>query len=317
MTGRLLGFARRSTRSHSSVDLSALAAEVLKLLGRTVGKQITLAGDLGESLVVTGDRSHLHQLLMNLCINARDALSEGGVLTVRVRMAEEKDLEVLPFRDHGQYVVVRVEDDGIGMDEETKARLFEPFFTTKREGHGAGLGLATAYEVVDAHGGHIDVRSAVGEGTCFSVLLPVRIGSERQTSRRGPVTPLRQAGSDLSVLLVDDEPVMRRSVARLLRQIGHTVQQVEDGRAAVDYYASADPRPDVIVLDLDMPIMRGDEAFRLLREMDPDVCVVVASGYVDDALKLQLEDEGALAVLHKPFEIQTLQSILARVRPRE
>ncbi len=318
MTRRLLGFARRAHRSHEPVNISALASEVLKLLRRSFDRSIEIHGDVGESLTVTGDRSHLHQLLMNLCINARDAQPEGGVLSVRVRIARPEDLAALPYRDKDEYILVMVEDEGVGMDPDTQARLFEPFFTTKREGHGAGLGLATVYEVVDAHGGQILVDSEVGKGTCFSVYLPMHKQGEVAPSKhaRPGARHLWQAGPPLSILLVDDEDVMRRSAARLLRQIGHEVTQATNGEEALQVYTEMDPKPDIVILDMDMPVLRGDECFRRLRAMDPSVRAVVVSGYVEKDLYGRLFDQGVVAVLDKPFEIGRLQGVLRQIRPR-
>lgn len=321
MTRRLLGFARRAHRSYEPVDVAALASEVLKLLRRSFDRSIEIDGVIDDGLMVTGDRSHLHQLLMNLCINARDALPNGGRLTVEVTLATRDDMAMLPYRDRDAYTLVIVEDDGVGMDTETQSRLFEPFFTTKREGHGAGLGLATVYEVVDAHGGQIIVESEVGSGTRFRIYLPTHLPAENAAV--SPPTPdmkprgLAQSGPTLRILLVDDEDVMRRSSARLLRQIGHHVVQATNGQEALDAYAAAEVKPDVVILDMDMPILRGDECYAKLREMDPDVNAIVVSGYIGKDLYGELYEQGIIAVLDKPFEIAVLQSVLAKIKVRE
>lgn len=320
MTRRLLGFARRAHRSYEPVDVAALASEVLKLLRRSFDRSIEIHGAIDPELLVTGDRSHLHQLLMNLCINARDALVGGGRLTVKVTMATRDDMAMLPYRDREAYTLVVVEDDGVGMDADTQARLFEPFFTTKREGHGAGLGLATVYEVVDAHGGQIIVESEVGSGTRFRIYLPTHLpATDAATPPLTPdMKPLRmgQSGPSLRVLLVDDEDVMRRSSARLLRQIGHEVVQATNGQEALEAYEAADVKPDVVILDMDMPILRGDECYAKLKQMDPSVKAIVVSGYIGKELYGQLYEQGIIAVLDKPFEIAALQDVLAKISVR-
>lgn len=204
------------------------------------------------------------------------------------------------------------------MDEETQSRLFEPFFTTKHEGRGAGLGLATVYDVVDGHGGQILVESEVGKGTRFRVYLP-QSGELAEPLTPSPVETrkLWQQGPPLRVLLVDDEDVMRRSAARLLRQIGHQVTQAVNGEDAVEVYKGFEPRPDVVVLDMDMPILRGDECFEQLKELDPDVRAIIVSGYIDKERYARLLDAGVLAILDKPFEIARLQGVLRQVAPRE
>lgn len=320
MTRRLLGFARRAHRSYEPVDVAALASEVLKLLRRSFDRSIEIHGAIDDELLVTGDRSHLHQLFMNLCINARDALPNGGRLTVQVTTATRDDMAMLPYRDREAYTLVVVEDDGVGMDADTQARLFEPFFTTKREGHGAGLGLATVYEVVDAHGGQIIVESEVGSGTRFRIYLPTHLPATDPSAP--PLTPemkprsMAQSGPSLRVLLVDDEDVMRRSSARLLRQIGHDVVQATNGQEALDAYEQADVKPDVVILDMDMPILRGDECFARLKEMDPDVKAIVVSGYIGKELYGELYEQGIIAILDKPFEIAALQDVLAKITVR-
>ena len=320
MTRRLLGFARRAHRSYEPVDVAALASEVLKLLRRSFDRSIEIHGAIDDELLVTGDRSHLHQLFMNLCINARDALPNGGRLTVQVTTATRDDMAMLPYRDREAYTLVVVEDDGVGMDADTQARLFEPFFTTKREGHGAGLGLATVYEVVDAHGGQIIVESEVGSGTRFRIYLPTHLPATDASAP--PLTPemkprsMAQSGPSLRVLLVDDEDVMRRSSARLLRQIGHDVVQATNGQEALDAYEQADVKPDVVILDMDMPVLRGDECFARLKEMDPDVKAIVVSGYIGKELYGELYEQGIIAILDKPFEIAALQDVLAKITVR-
>lgn len=320
MTRRLLGFARRAHRSYEPVDVAALASEVLKLLRRSFDRSIEIHGAIDDELLVTGDRSHLHQLFMNLCINARDALVGGGRLTVKVTTATSDDMAMLPYRDREAYTLVVVEDDGVGMDADTQARLFEPFFTTKREGHGAGLGLATVYEVVDAHGGQIIVESEVGSGTRFRIYLPTHLPAT--DTNTPPLTPemkpvrMGQSGPSLHILLVDDEDVMRRSSARLLRQIGHEVIQATNGQEALEAYEQADVKPDVVILDMDMPVLRGDECYAKLKEMDPDVKAIVVSGYIGKELYGQLYEQGIIAVLDKPFEIAALQDVLAKIRVR-
>lgn len=319
MTRRLLGFARHTHRQHEMVNLGELGREILLLLRRTIDRSINLQVEVGESLFVCGDRSHLHQLFMNLCINARDAMPDGGELSVRVEPATEEELQRLPYRKSDDYLLVEVRDTGIGMDEETRKRLFEPFFTTKSEEAGAGLGLATVYEVVDAHGGYIDVESSPGQGATFWVYLPrepvdvLNMQSERLRTR-----PMVAPGGrkELRVLLVDDEDVMRRSAKRLLRQLGHEVLEAADGLAGLEVFREADPRPDVVVLDLNMPRLNGEKTLERLRRLDPRVQVIVVSGYLESGVLKNLERLGAHAILDKPFEVETLRACLATVVPR-
>ena len=314
MTRRLLGFARRTRRSHGAVNISTIATEVTKLVRRTFDRSVHISDNVDSDLIVMGDRSHLHQLLMNLCINARDAMPTGGELTIRAALATRSELRRLPLRRRDEYVLITVADTGVGMDEETRKRLFEPFFTTKADEAGAGLGLATAYEVVDAHGGVIDVESRLGKGTTFSIFLPFGKGEADPLETLDSVEPLPNVETErppLRLLLVDDEDVMRRSAARLLRRMGHHVDEADDGLEAIRTYESAKIKPDLVILDLNMPVMGGEEAFRELRRYDPDVQVMVVSGYLEREKERRLRDAGAVAVLDKPFDAKTLRLVLA------
>jgi len=317
LTRRLLGFARRTHRTHGPVDVADLGQEVLKLLARTSDRAISLETEIVPAIHVRGDRSHLHQLLMNLCINARDAMPEGGRLMLKIRQATEEDLVRLPYRDRDAYVLITVEDTGIGMDEETRKRLFEPFFTTKADEAGAGLGLATVYEVVDAHGGYIDVDSAPNQGTTFLVFLPQDSASTVRETADTPAQPgaidVTASRPSMQLLLVDDEDVMRRSASRLLRKLGHVVEEAVDGQDAVERFEAADPKPDVVVLDLNMPRMGGLQALVRMREIEPHVEVIVVSGYLENDVHRQLREAGVRSVLHKPFDLAELRVALASV----
>ncbi|MEM1415659.1 MAG: ATP-binding protein [Myxococcota bacterium] len=318
LTRRLLGFARRTHRSHGPVNASRLVREVHGLLSRTFDRSIEIVADATPGLRVLGDRGQLHQLLMNLAINARDAMPQGGKLTMAIRPATDDDGDVLPYYAHEAYVLMEVTDSGHGMDEETRKRIFEPFFTTKSPEGGAGLGLATVYEVVDTHGGHIDVKSAVGEGSTFRVWLPASEGSGDTADTADSFQPVGsvERGEPLFVMLVDDEAVMRRSAGRLLRQFGHEVVEVMDGLEAIERFALLTPRPDAVVLDVNMPRLGGEEAFARLRTLDPDLPVIFASGYLERELEKRLLDAGAVAVLEKPFEVEVMRALLAGIKPR-
>ena len=286
LTPRLVAFGREGRED--TVDVSALCNEIAQLVRRTFERTVDVHEDIAPGLMLRGDRVGLHQLLMNLCLNARDAMSGRG----RMRVHASADSTGL---------VLSVSDTGAGMDGAC-ARIFEPFFTTKGD-HGAGLGLATVREVVTAHGGTVEVQSAPGRGTTFRVRLPRRLHGARPqptvVQDRRPVAPLaKRAGS---ILIVDDELTVRRAFARALRSAGHSVTLAADGAAAIELFERAAYRPDVVLLDLDMPGLRGDEVQRRLRLFDPSVCVIFVSGHRCPEIEDRVQQEGALAFLGKPL----------------
>jgi len=200
--------------------------------------------------------------------------------------------------------LLSVEDTGVGMDSATRARIFEPFFSTKREGAGFGLGLATAQEVIALHGGQIQIESQEGTGTRFLIFLPLH-----DVPAQNSITGARDAQIQISrglILLVDDEEVVRRSFARLLRQAGHRVLEASDGIKAAKLYAEASPGPQLVLLDLDMPVVTGEETQERLLAIDPGVRILFVSGHDDPARETAVRARGALGFLHKPCKAQDL-----------
>jgi signal transduction histidine kinase/CheY-like chemotaxis protein len=308
LTPRLLSFARGGQAEHARADISVLCAEVVQLLRRTLDRSIRIEAEVAPGLVVMGDRAELHQLLMNLCLNARDAMVEGGTLTVRASLVPAQQLAHMPLRSSSQpLLMLAVQDTGVGMEEATRERIFEPFFTTKRHGGGYGVGLATVKEVVTSHGGHIDVESAPGRGSAFRIYLPAVVPARRnaQPTQKAPTAP-RETPTSARVLLADDEEVLRRSLGRVLKLGGHEVLHAVDGADAVRVYTTASPRPQLVMLDLDMPNVGGEQAFEQLREIEPAVRVLFVTGHSDDAREKRLRARGAVGFVHKPCRAETL-----------
>ena len=310
LTRRLLGFAQRGPRRTQGVDVGALAREVTHLLRRALGRNIRLEPNIVDGLVTLGDRSQLHQMLMNLCINARDAMPDGGTLTVTARIASSAELQPLPLRDR-PHVVVEVRDTGTGMSDEVRARVFEPFFTTKEGKRGSGLGLSTVHEVAVSHGGHIEVESHLGEGSCFRVYLP---RSQRRPDWATPDTlerrSFREPKAGLRILLVDDEDVVRRSCARLLRIDGHHVVEAANGVEAIARWHEAQGAYDLVLLDVDMPELGGPATARKLLELSEDARIVFVSGYWEE--QAALEGIASRGFLRKPFGAPELRQLLAQ-----
>lgn len=309
----LLSFARARGTDRGPVDLSSLVREVVRMLRHTLDPAIRIELFTPPELYVHGSKSELHQVLINLCLNARDAMPKGGVLVVRGG--------VLSPGDGGAGGIERsvaqlsVADTGTGMDQDTRDRIFTQFFSTKREGIGYGLGLYTAREVIKQHAGRILVESAPGLGSKFTIELPLIELDGTPLSSTGERVPARVPERPVftrNVLLVDDEPLVRRSMGRLLRRAGFEVTEVGSGEDALIAYGRA--AYDLVLLDFNMPTMNGEETLQRLRSMDPEVRVVFATGHGDTTLEASLKARGALGVLEKPYSLEALFDLL-RQRP--
>jgi len=305
LTGGILKFARGRAQAHSAVDVSNLCGDVLRLIRHTFDRAIQIEAKIHPGLSVRGDQAELHQVLMNLCLNARDAMPHGGILRVAARAIHDTDVLPSSVDRAVPHLVLSVEDTGVGMDSATRARAFEPFFSTKREGAGFGLGLATVREVVAFHGGHIEIESEEAKGTRFLIFLPLHAARAEERHVTG-ASAAQVASSRGLILLVDDEEVVRRSFARLLRQAGHRVVEANDGVKAAELYRQAQPRPHVVILDLDMPILTGEETQERLLAIDPRVRILFVSGHDEPAREAAVRVRGALGFLHKPCKAQAL-----------
>ncbi|MCG5052335.1 MAG: response regulator [Myxococcales bacterium] len=278
LTMRLLGVARRGGYVMARLDLGALAREVTELVRRVTSQNVRIECDVEPDVWVIGDQGQIHQALMNLCINGRDAMPAGGIMRVSVRRESGQG----PAAVLGESVVVSVADTGVGMDEETRVRAFESFFTTKSGARGTGLGLATVLETAKVHGGYVDLQSQLGHGTTVRLVMPAaprvhKGGPGAETLMDIPVPSFEKAKGAVRILLVDDDVGVRRSLSRLLAMHGHEVEQATNGQEAVDLYRSL--RPDLVLMDLDMPVLSGRKAYDQLQKLDPRVRVVFMSGH--------------------------------------
>ncbi len=313
LTRQLLAFARSGQRRHETVSLASVVADAERLLRRTLDRSIEVRVVVDESITVVGDPSQLLQVLMNLCINAGDAMPEGGTLTIEIERVSFPEAELVgtDLLSTGDIAALRVVDDGAGMDVAVHSRIFEPFFTTKPRGKGTGLGLATVHAIVRDHGGHIGLDSVVGQGTTFEVLLPCGPAAApldpRHTLRTGPT--LRGV-----VLLADDESMVRTACRRVLEHAGLEVIEAADGARAVDLYSSNADRVDLVILDLDMPQMNGEQAFRRLHALAPHVPILISSGYIDGEREQALLAAGVDGLLHKPYDSSALLKAVSAAR---
>ena len=309
LTGQLLGFARRTRLHAEATNLNALIDEVVSLLRRTIDPRIRLQTQQQPDLwPLLADAGHINQVLMNLCLNARDAMPDGGILlleTSNVTLGPERVRQQLEARS-GEFVCLKVSDDGCGMTEEIRQHIFEPFFTTKGPGKGTGLGLATVFGIVKQHQGWIECDSEEGRGTEFRLYLPrhrpsAEAVAESATQRSEAA---RLHGTE-TILFVDDEPTLRNLGRTTLQRHGYKVLLAEDGREALEVYEREGGKIDLVILDLTMPQLSGRDTFRRLRELDPEVRVLFASGYSAEAVP---EEEQALSCgfIGKPYRPEAL-----------
>jgi len=311
LTKQMLAYAgRREVRASEAVDLAALVHELRELLEAALSKKAQIELDLAPDSVVWGERATLMQVLMNLLTNASDALEERpGTIRVSTRRVNELDARwddaLGATIGPGDWVQVQVSDSGVGMDETTRRRVFEPFFSTKPRGH--GLGLGSCLGIVASHGGAILVESVPRQGSTFSVLLPAA----------GPQS-IRPAGAapgearPCRVLIIDDEPLVRSYLRRLLELRGFSVQDASDGEAGIQ--AVARDEPDLVLLDLTMRDLDGIEVARRLRATGTRVPLVLCSGNLDPATERTLEPGMVQSILHKPFSTEELLAAIERAR---
>jgi PAS domain S-box-containing protein len=298
---QLLTFSRRQIMRPESLDLNDVIADVLKLLRRVIGEHIRLDFVPGHELgIVHADRGMMEQVLMNLCVNARDAMPQGGRLiieTENVRI-DEKYRENHPWAVPGRYVLVGVTDTGLGMDAGTLDRIFEPFFSTKEPGRGTGLGLATVYGIVKQHEGLIRAYSEPAKGTAFRVYLPI---TERAVSEASPNVDGPIPGGNETILVAEDDPMVLSLATRLLERAGYSVVAARDGAEAVAEFRRRRDRIDAVLLDVVMPGLGGREALEQIRLVAPDVRALFASGYSASAIHTGFVLDPGLRVIQKPL----------------
>lgn len=308
LTAQLLAFSRKQLMRRQSINLNQVVDETVRLMERTLGKHITIEVVKDPNLhVVEADPTQMQQVLMNLAINARDAMPGGGLLRLTTRnfLADEAQCLHRPELTPGPNVQVAVLDTGKGMDEDTIERIFDPFFTTKPVGEGTGLGLAMVYGIVRSHGGLIDVQSRPGQGTEFIITLPVLTEPTEGVTPSQDESELR--GGSETVLLVDDEPVILRLGASILERYGYTVLTAPSGKAALNLYQQQRGRIDLVVLDMVMPEMNGAELARHLREIASDCKILLSSGYaIDQGAEEIFKTGGLVGFLPKPYRMSQL-----------
>ena len=317
LTKQLLLFGRKQSNfsQRRPLDLNSLLRKTMQMvekgLSKSVSHQFRLATDLHP---INADSVQLEQVVMNLAVNAAHAMPAGGTLTL-----ETQNVRLEPTAGHsppglepGNYVLLSVSDTGCGMDQATLAHIYEPFFTTKKVGEGTGLGLAVVFGIVREHKGHISCYSEVGVGTTFRIYLP----AVRQPAGESPSTaaksPALSRGFE-TILIVDDEASIRGLLERLLTRQGYAIISAADGQIALRRYAEARPRPQAVIMDLGMPNMSGWECLEKIRQLDPQVKVLLASGYGEADLENRALQAGASGFLSKPYDLASISRKLREI----
>lgn len=311
---QLLTFARKNETKFQSVHMNDILREIIGLIGETFPKLITVSTNLQNDLPsISADPTQIHQVLLNLCVNARDAMPDGGSLSISTSIVSGSLVtRLFPEAGAGEYLAIEVADTGTGMDDATRGRIFEPFFTTKELGKGTGLGLSLVHSIVANHIGFIDVQSTKGVGTTFRLFFPTERqipAIEQRTQQSLEDIP----GGTETILVIDDEEFLRELLTAALAAKGYTVLTAEDGMAGVALFERHRDRVAVIISDLGLPRLRGDAVLKLVRSIKSDAKFILASGYLEPKIKAEMENNGCRHFLQKPYAAEELLGVVRKV----
>ncbi|MDP2157173.1 MAG: response regulator [Nitrospirota bacterium] len=312
LTKQLLGFARKGKYLVEPISVNEVIAAVLKIISKTFDRNIEIVSDLGrEDMTIEGDRSQIEQVILNLCLNARDAMPGGGKLLIETCIKSDAPDLITSAEESSHQVVIKIADTGSGISTSVKDRIFEPFFTTKELGKGTGMGLAMVYGVVKNHGGTISVETSRGKGTAFIVSFPAIKQPVNIIQSAWSVPRSNPAPGKGTILVVDDEEYIRSIFQTMLEKLGYRVILAVNGNEALEIYKAQQETIDLVILDLIMPVMNGKEAFDRLRQINSKIKVLIASGHTtagDAGFALQ---QGLHGFIQKPF---TMHSIAEKVQ---
>ena len=326
LTRQLLAFSRRQTLRPQVLELPLIVDDLTVLLKRMIGEKNTLAVEHGRNIwPVRADVVQLEQVIINLVVNARDAMPNGGSITIRTSNVEKDEAARFNFEGMvpADYVLIDVEDTGTGMSPEVIAKIFEPFFTTKELGKGTGLGLSTVYGIVKQTEGYIYPVSTVGVGTTFKIFLPRHVPSVSEVVAKaaGAAAPARDLTGHERILLVEDEESVRAFSARALRATGYEVFEADGGEEALEVLEDLDFKIDLMISDVVMPEMDGPTLLKHVREQMPDLMVIFVSGYAEESVRRDIEDDTSVEFLPKPYSLDQINSkvkeVLGKLRPAD
>jgi PAS domain S-box-containing protein len=311
---QILTFARKTDILFEPTDIPELIHELFSMLGQTFPKTITFSESIDKSLpFILADRTQIHQALLNLCINSRDAMPQGGSISISAgKQTKEQIYQNFPDAREKEYVCLTVTDTGKGMDEATRQRVYDPFFTTKEKGKGTGLGLSVVYGIVQAHHGFIDVKSDMGRGTTFRLFFPVPVISEQTAVSQQSVESYEIGGTE-TIMFVEDEELLLQMVSFLLESKGYKVLCARDGLEAVNIFLSHKQEIALVITDMGLPVMTGTDEFKKLREIDPNVKVIFASGFFEPDIKSELQKDGDNGFIQKPYDPNDILRMIRQV----
>ena len=314
LTRQLLTFSRTGESYRRPLDLNHKILEFERLLERTIPKMIRIRLELADDLkIVNADATQVEQMLMNLAVNAKDAMPEGGELVIKTEnvVLNAEFCRIHPDANPWVYAMLTVSDSGHGMDEETLGHIFEPFFTTKKVGKGTGLGLAMVYGIVKSHRGFISCSSRPGEGTTFKVHLPT-VEQEVELVQEDEIATSTKGGNE-RILLVDDENIIRDLGIQLLGESGYTVLTAADGESALELYRKEQSQIDLVILDLLMPGMGGMKCLEELLSIDPEARIIISTGYAVDGSTKETVETRTSGCIHKPFARDQILDMIREV----
>jgi PAS domain S-box-containing protein len=320
LTAQLLGFARKGKNLAVPVDIHRTIDSVAGLLERTLDKRIRIRKlYTRDAAAVIGDPTQLQQFIMNLAVNARDAMPEGGELAVSTSIVvlDRAFCDTRPGVAPGKYVRIEVSDTGNGISKDHMEKIFDPFFTTKGQGHGSGLGLSMVFGIVQNHGGAIEVESEVGSGSMFKVYLPLADGL---TAMEEPLRAMAKAEAGAArgtVLLIDDQATVRDVCGAMLATLGYNVSTASDGREGVEYYRRFGTEVDLVIIDMIMPVLGGRDCFREIKAMNPGVRAILSTGFSMDGTVQEIMDEGIIGFIQKPYRLEELSAAVSKAIGRD
>ncbi|MHC4874727.1 MAG: response regulator, partial [Planctomycetota bacterium] len=313
LTAQLLAFSRKGKFFSIPVDVHNIIDEIVSILNHSIDKRINVIQKMSaENSISKGDPTQIQNALLNLGLNARDAMPEGGELRFETcNTALDEDFcnsqpdKITP----GEYICISVSDTGCGMSLEIQNRIFEPFFTTKEQGKGTGMGLASAYGTICTHNGTIKIQSEENKGSIFQVYLPA---SDKEVKTTSSSQGKLQHGS-ANILLVDDEEIIRELAEDLLHDLGYNVNVCENGQEAIEYYEKNWQQIDLVILDMVMPEVSGKDTFTALKKINPEICAVLSSGYSINGEAQKILDQGVKSFIGKPFDEAQLSETISEV----
>jgi PAS domain S-box-containing protein len=313
LTAQLLGFARKGKHQIAPVNIHLVIPEVANLLSRTIDKNIKVTQHLdSQNPIIKGDPAQIQQALLNLALNARDAMPNGGELSFQTEITDldEEYCRTHLYTRQGRHLLISVTDTGKGISAEIIERIFEPFFTTKEEGKGTGMGLAMVYGIVKNHDGHINVYSEVGEGTTFKLYLPLEETDHEEQKANNDEETISGSGR---ILIVDDEAIVRTIASDMLIAIGYEVITANNGVEAVEIYKNESSDIDLVILDMIMPEMGGHECFKELKKINPDVKAILSTGFGINGKAQDILEEGVKSFVQKPYRVDQLSKAVAEI----